>query len=107
MNAVPEETYCLLVPLAEERLLVPRACVTEVINYQAPAPMEGAPAVVPGHDRLGRPPRSARVLRGGLRPQSAARQRAHAHRRDAGHRGRDRRQGTSRSRPRAFRSWCA
>jgi len=43
MNAAPEETYCLLVPLAEERLLVPRACVTEVINYQAPAPMEGAP----------------------------------------------------------------
>jgi chemosensory pili system protein ChpC len=43
MNTVPEETYCLLVPLAEERLLVPRACVTEVINYQAPAPMEGAP----------------------------------------------------------------
>jgi chemosensory pili system protein ChpC len=43
MNSVPEETYCLLVPLAEERLLVPRACVTEVINYQAPAPMEGAP----------------------------------------------------------------
>jgi chemosensory pili system protein ChpC len=43
MNAAPEETYCLLVPLAEERLLVPRACVTEVINYQAPAPMDGAP----------------------------------------------------------------
>jgi len=43
MNTVPEETYCLLVPLADERLLVPRACVTEVINYQAPAPMEGAP----------------------------------------------------------------
>jgi len=31
-----DELYCLLVPLAEERLLVPRACVTEVINYQAP-----------------------------------------------------------------------
>jgi chemosensory pili system protein ChpC len=43
MNTAPEETYCLLVPLAEERLLVPRSCVTEVINYQAPAPMEGAP----------------------------------------------------------------
>jgi chemosensory pili system protein ChpC len=44
VNAAPEEIYCLLVPLAEERLLVPRACVTEVINYQAPTPMEGAPA---------------------------------------------------------------
>ncbi len=43
MNTVPEETYCLLVPLAEERLLVPRACVTEVIDSPAPTPMEGAP----------------------------------------------------------------
>jgi chemosensory pili system protein ChpC len=43
MNAAAEELYCLLVPLAEERLLVPRACVTEVINYQAPTPMESAP----------------------------------------------------------------
>jgi len=41
--AATEELYCLLVPLAEERLLVPRACVTEVINYQAPTPMEAAP----------------------------------------------------------------
>ncbi len=43
MNPVADETYCLLVPLADERLLVPRACVSEVINYQAPTPMEGAP----------------------------------------------------------------
>ena len=43
MNAVVDEIYCLLVPLADERLLVPRSCVTEVINYQAPTPMEGAP----------------------------------------------------------------
>jgi len=43
MNAAAEELYCLLVPLAEERLLVARACVTEVINYQAPTPMESAP----------------------------------------------------------------
>jgi len=39
-----DELYCLLVPLAEERLLVPRACISEVINYQAPTPMDGAPA---------------------------------------------------------------
>ena len=38
-----DEIYCLLVPLADDRLLLPRACVTEVINYQAPTPMEGAP----------------------------------------------------------------
>ncbi len=44
MSATAEEIYCLLVPIADERLLVPRSCVTEVINYQAPTPMEGAPA---------------------------------------------------------------
>jgi chemosensory pili system protein ChpC len=43
VQAATEELYCLLVPLAEERLLVPRSCVTEVINYQAPTPMEAAP----------------------------------------------------------------
>jgi chemosensory pili system protein ChpC len=39
-----EEFYGLLVPLAEERLIVPRACVAEVIAWQEPVPMEGAPA---------------------------------------------------------------
>jgi len=43
MSQTGDELYCLLVPLAEERLLVPRGCVSEVINYQAPTPMEGAP----------------------------------------------------------------
>ena len=40
---VEQEIYCLLVPLADDRLLLPRSCVTEVINYQAPTPMDGAP----------------------------------------------------------------
>jgi len=44
MNEVPSnELYSLLVPLAEERLIVPRACVAEVITWQAPEPMEGTP----------------------------------------------------------------
>jgi chemosensory pili system protein ChpC len=43
MVGTAEELYCLLVPLSEERLLVPRACVTEVINYQVPTPLEGVP----------------------------------------------------------------
>jgi chemosensory pili system protein ChpC len=43
MSVVTDEIYCLLVPLADERLLLPRSCVTEVVNYQAPTPMEGAP----------------------------------------------------------------
>jgi chemosensory pili system protein ChpC len=42
-GAASEEIYCLLVPIADERLLLPRSCITEVINYQAPTPMEGAP----------------------------------------------------------------
>lgn len=43
MTATAEELYCLLVPLGEERLIVPRSCVTEVVNYQVPTPMDGAP----------------------------------------------------------------
>ena len=37
------EVYSLLIPLADARLLVPRACVAEVIGYQTPAPMDNAP----------------------------------------------------------------
>ena len=38
------ELYALLVPLTEERLIVPRACVAEVVTWQQPDKMEGAPA---------------------------------------------------------------
>ncbi|AMN45797.1 chemotaxis protein [Steroidobacter denitrificans] len=37
------ELYSLLVPLAHERLIVPRACVAEVVTWQAPETMHGAP----------------------------------------------------------------
>lgn len=37
------EIYSLLIPLADGRLLVPRACVAEVIGYQTPSLMPGAP----------------------------------------------------------------
>ena len=37
------EVYSLLIPLADARLLVPRACVAEVIGYQAPVPADNAP----------------------------------------------------------------
>jgi len=44
MTDIPaHELYGLLVPLAQERLIVPRACVAEVVTWQAPVPMEGAP----------------------------------------------------------------
>ncbi len=37
-----EELYSLLVPLAEDRLIVPRACVAEVVRFAAPEQEEGA-----------------------------------------------------------------
>jgi chemosensory pili system protein ChpC len=37
------EVYSLLIPLADARVLVPRACVAEVIAYQPPAAVEGVP----------------------------------------------------------------
>ena len=43
-EAVAEEFYGLLVPLADERLIVPRSCVAEVVAWQDPAPMSGAPS---------------------------------------------------------------
>lgn len=43
MNDFPHELYSLLIPLAQERLIVPRACIAEVITWQAPEKMEGTP----------------------------------------------------------------
>jgi chemosensory pili system protein ChpC len=39
----PSEIYGLMVPLDRERLLVPRGCVAEVVGYQTPQEMTGAP----------------------------------------------------------------
>jgi chemosensory pili system protein ChpC len=36
------ELYSLLVPLAEDRLIVPRACVAEVVRFSAPDHEQGA-----------------------------------------------------------------
>ena len=36
MSAESEELYSLLVPLAEDRLIIPRACVAEVVRYSKP-----------------------------------------------------------------------
>ncbi len=43
MSGLRDELYSLLVPLVGERLIVPRACVAEVIGYQTPADMANAP----------------------------------------------------------------
>ncbi|MDH4108548.1 MAG: chemotaxis protein CheW [Gammaproteobacteria bacterium] len=42
MSASAEELYSLLVPLIEERLIVPRACVAEVIRFSKPERREGS-----------------------------------------------------------------
>ena len=42
MSSADEELYSLLVPLIEERLIVPRACVAEVVRYVEPDAEEGA-----------------------------------------------------------------
>jgi chemosensory pili system protein ChpC len=44
VSAENDELYSLLVPLAEDRLIVPRACVAEVVRYSQPEHEEGAHA---------------------------------------------------------------
>jgi len=42
VSAADEELYSLLVPLADERLIVPRACVAEVVRYTPPVQKDGS-----------------------------------------------------------------
>lgn len=42
MSTEETELYSLLVPLAEDRLIVPRACVVEVVRYSMPDHEAGA-----------------------------------------------------------------
>ena len=42
MSDGSEELYSLLVPLAQDRLIVPRACVAEVVRYAEPSPVPGS-----------------------------------------------------------------
>jgi chemosensory pili system protein ChpC len=42
-DVASHELYSLLIPLAQERLIVPRACVAEVVTWQTPEKMEGTP----------------------------------------------------------------
>jgi chemosensory pili system protein ChpC len=37
------EIYSLLIPLVDGRLIIPRACVAEVVGFQTPSEMTGAP----------------------------------------------------------------
>lgn len=49
MSARVEELYSLLVPLADGRLVVPRACIAEVTAFAEPQPLPGAPPWMLGH----------------------------------------------------------
>ena len=42
MNAKAEELYSLLVPLSDDRLILPRACVAEVVRYTQPKQQPGS-----------------------------------------------------------------
>ena len=42
MNAKAEELYSLLVPLSDDRLILPRACVAEVVRYTPPEQQPGS-----------------------------------------------------------------
>jgi chemosensory pili system protein ChpC len=42
VSSTTEELYSLLIPLADERLIVPRACVAEVVRFTKPEQEEGA-----------------------------------------------------------------
>ncbi|MGB5688476.1 MAG: chemotaxis protein CheW [Woeseiaceae bacterium] len=42
MTDASQELYSLLIPLSEDRLIVPRACVAEVVRFTAPKQEAGA-----------------------------------------------------------------
>jgi chemosensory pili system protein ChpC len=42
MSAAAEELYSLLIPLTDDRLIVPRACVAEVVRFTKPEQREGS-----------------------------------------------------------------
>ena len=44
MNGAADELYSLLIPLADDSLVVPRACVKEVAAFRQPDVVEDAPA---------------------------------------------------------------
>jgi chemosensory pili system protein ChpC len=49
VSAQADELYSLLVPLSGDRLIVPRACVAEVVRFSAPEQEEGAHAWMLGN----------------------------------------------------------
>ena len=81
VSAEDEELYSLLVPLVDERLIVPRACVAEVVRYTPPAQKATDSPWMLGHDQLERQGPAGHRVRGGHRQGSAATDRPHTGRR--------------------------
>ncbi len=52
MTAAAEELYSLLVPLSEDRLIVPRACVAEVVRFSKSEQQEGAHRIILENQRM-------------------------------------------------------
>ncbi|MEO0575151.1 MAG: chemotaxis protein CheW [Pseudomonadota bacterium] len=78
MSAASEELYSLLVPLNEDRLIVPRACVAEVVRLSQPTHVAGAPDWMVGHlDWSGRnvPALSFEAMLGRAMPENTSRTR--------------------------------
>ena len=78
MSVVVEELYSLLVPLADDRLIVPRACVAEVVRLSRPEHVAGCPDWLVGNlDWNGRavPVISFEAMLGRAMPESSARTR--------------------------------
>ena len=76
MNESAEEIYSLLIPLDNTRLLLPRICVSEVIGYHSPVPVEDCPHWFLGYvDWSGRaiPVVSFEALEGGPVAEQGAR----------------------------------
>lgn len=42
MSVAAEELYSLLIPLVDDRLIVPRACIAEVVRFTKPEQREGS-----------------------------------------------------------------
>ena len=73
-----EEFYGLQVPLERDRVLVPRSCIQDVLVWQAPVPMVGAPVWYLGTVAVGRqsvPVISLELVTGQPRPPLSARTR--------------------------------
>ena len=62
MTDAANELYSLLVPLSEERLIVPRACVAEVVRFSKPEQEAGAHDWMLGNGELERARTSGSVL---------------------------------------------